>query len=136
MNLQEAYVDVAERSLQAAQAAFDQGIHECSAFYAYHALESIGGALAAALGQQYPRGHAEKINTLVANTNRQPFRASLSRGVASVAILVASLRTDALYPRELSPSDYQVPRETVDATDVQDLLRRVRGVVTGVQRHR
>jgi HEPN domain-containing protein len=135
LNLQDAYLDVAERSIQAAQASLNAGIHECSAFLAYHALESMGGAVAASLGQDYPRGHTEKINTLVANTNRTPFRASLSRGVATVAILVASLRADALYPKELTPTDYRTPRETIDANDARDLLRRVRGVMTGVQRH-
>jgi|HubBroStandDraft_2_1064218.scaffolds.fasta_scaffold285257_3 hypothetical protein len=53
MDLSDAYTEIAERSMQASEAALSEGLQESSGFLVYHAFESIGGALCYAKNRSY-----------------------------------------------------------------------------------
>lgn len=98
MDLKDAYLEVAERSLKSAESALSVDIHETGTFLSYHAFESIGGALCASAKEPYPRGHRKKINAFVSVSSRGALRKAIGYDVAMVAILVSSLRNQCLYP--------------------------------------
>lgn len=125
-SLQQTYRDISDRHLRAAQEMLRQGLHEIAVFHCYHAFEAIACATISAHGRSVPRKHKSKINAFVVSSRRFSFATS----AAVVASIVTPLRNKALYP-ETNPG-IQNPSQTFSATDAQDLLRRVRGVVQSV----
>lgn len=134
MNLEDAYLQIADRSLRTSEASLAASIPESAAFHAYHAFESVGGAFCSSFGEDYPTSHQRKVNQFVAVANRSTMRHRIGHNVAYVAILVGSIRNNCLYPIEVTDSDYQTPSDLIDNVDAQDLLRRVGGIVRSVQR--
>jgi hypothetical protein len=129
VNLDEAYLDVVDRSLAAADILLAQGHHESAAFYAYHAFESLGAALCASRGVAYPKNsHVKKINVFraTASTVNHP----IAYNVNMVAVLVASVRNECLYPKDYGGSgSYDCPRVHITGPQAGDLIRRVKGVL-------
>jgi len=125
MKLPEAYLAVAERSLKAAKVLLDESIQESATFYSYHAFESMGGALCESQGVRYhPRGHPQKINlfTTVAR------KLGIGKGVATVAIIVASMRNGCLYPNLSSGGSFETPETRTSKSAARDILKRVKGI--------
>ena len=132
MNLHEAYLVVAERSLKAAETLLSDNIQESATFYSYHAFESMGGALCEKNGVKYhPKKHPQKINLFKTVANQ----CGIGVGVATVAIIVASLRNDCLYPNKTPIGDFDTPDNQISTSNASDMLRRVKGVFRIVKRY-
>jgi len=119
----EAFVRIAERSLDAANAILPAAIQEAAGFYAYHAFESLGGALCVHHGHQPPRTpHSSKIIAFQGFANEHPFAGD----VATLAIIVESLRNDLLYPSRPTPEGLtHVPDERYTLDNARDLIKDV-----------
>lgn len=125
MKLHEAYLAVAERSMLAATALLDSHIQESATFYSYHAFESLGGALCEAKGISYhPRKHPQKINLFKTVAHR----CGIGVSVATVAIIVASIRNGCLYPSPTSSGSFETPDSKISHTAAKDILKRVKGI--------
>ena len=135
MDLKDAYLEVAERSLESAKAALTVNVQEATGFYSYHAFESLGGALCASTGDNYPNTHAGKMNQFVAVANRGPFRPTIGRDVSVVAMLVSSLRNKCLYPEAQTGGRVRLPNQVLSLSDAQALAKRVAGVKRRVAKH-
>jgi len=123
----ELYRRIAERYAEASQLT-NNDVPEASGFSAYHAFESIGCAWIRYHGQHVPlRPHSAKINVFVRLSHGQRF----GRGVATLAILMNSLRNEMLYPAQ-DGGAYVLPETRISSTNARDLLRRVRGVIRQV----
>jgi HEPN domain-containing protein len=131
MRLQDAYIETASRSIEIAEILADAGYQEGVAFYAYHAFESLGGALCDSYGELYPSGHTGKINTFMAVAHR----CRIDISVGQVAMRVNSVRNQCLYPTEQIPDEaYQTPNQLIQPTDARDMLRRVKGIYRLIRR--
>lgn len=75
----EAYIEVAERALLAAEGALNKLIQEKGAFLAYHAFECTGGAFCRSRGTLYPQKHRAKINTFVSAAKKEKYGKAVSR---------------------------------------------------------
>lgn len=124
MSLNEAYREIAIRALDAAHAALAARRQEKATFLAYHAFESLGGALSATKAQPYPLKHQRKLNQFVALA--QPYK--FGRAVAALAITLASLRNRCLYPEEHPGGVVTVPKDVVPESLARSLLSRVGGI--------
>ena len=124
----EAYLEVAERSLKAAQATIQAHLHEKAAFMAYHAFESAGGAFCAARGVAYPVSHEKKLNVFKASARLERFGLQ----VAELSVLVASLRNRCLYPTVTGSGEVHTPQSQLTAAEARRLLGRVRALVDRV----
>ena len=131
MRLQNAYMEIASRSLETAEVLADTGYQEAVTFYAYHAFESLGGVLCSSYGEHYPSGHTGKINAFVAVARR----CRIGVSVARVAIRIDSMRNRCLYPTEIIPvQSYETPSQAISLTDARDILRRVKGIYRLIRR--
>lgn len=129
--LKDAYLEVCDRSLEAADASSSAGVHEKACFLTYHAFESVGGALAASKRVKYPSSHSKKINQFVRLTKATPH----AHAVGSLAITLSSLRNLALYPREQPDGSASPPSSTISKSIASKLLKRVRGLVPRVRKY-
>jgi hypothetical protein len=131
MELKEAYIVISKRALQVAEVALVAEIYEATGFYAYHAFESMGGALCAAVGEDYSLGHQKKINQFLAVSNRGRLRHQIGHEVSVVATLLAD-RNELLYPQQV---DDQVilPNQVLSRVEAKDLLKRVKGICKKVE---
>ena len=121
MDLKDAYYQVAERSVLAAATLLDDKIQEGAAFHAYHAFESAGGALCEARETRYPRSHHQKLNSFKAAAHHLGIGVS----VATVAIIVGSIRNQCLYPETDPLGSYQTPNQHITLTAARDIVKRV-----------
>jgi len=122
-----AYLRVAERSLQSANAILPVAIQEIAGFLAYHAFESLGGALCVHHGKKPPKvPHLAKIQMFQGFANGHPF----GPDVARVAILVQSIRNDLLYPSRVTSGGLaEAPDEIYTLADATDLINEVTNVL-------
>lgn len=134
MDAKSAYLDIVDRELLAAKATLDEGIHEAATFHSYHAFESLGGAFCEALGRRYPRSHKSKLNTFVSEANRSVFRQKISRQVAVVAMILASVRNECLYPIRSVDKGFRPPRSEFDAVAARRMKHRVAGLCSAVKK--
>ncbi len=125
MNPKDAYLQIANRSLDAADASLNAGVQEAAGFNTYHAFESLGGAVCYVRGRHYPRSHIKKMNQFVAASSRFAFRFS----VGHLVITLSSLRNDCLYPKEQSDGSMEIPENVISSADARDLINRVRGIL-------
>jgi hypothetical protein len=123
----EAYLWVAQRSLAAANALLPAAVQEAAGFYAYHAFESLGGALCTHHNVNPPKTpHSAKIARFQAVANPYPF----GQQVATLAITVQSLRNDLLYPSAPDVGGMsESPDERYTAVDAQDLINDVAALI-------
>ena len=129
--LKDAYLEVCDRSLEAADASSSAGVHEKACFLTYHAFESVGGALAASKGVKYPNSHQRKINQFVRLAKATPH----AHAIAGLAIALSSLRNLALYPREQPDGSAAPPSSAISKSIASKLLKQVRGLVPRVRRY-
>jgi hypothetical protein len=123
--LERAYLRIASRALDAADAAADAGVQEKCGFLSYHAFESTGGAYCASRGVQYhPASHRQKIERFVHQAKGEQFAAS----VAQLAIEVSSLRNRLLYPVAYPDGSADVPENRISAAKAKRLAGRVRAL--------
>jgi HEPN domain-containing protein len=126
-----AYVKVAERTLESAEALADNSLQETSAFCSYHAFESLGGAVCSHLGQRYPKGHNKKIGQFIVSSKR----VGIAYSVSVLAIVMQSLgRNSLLYPNPLPNGDFEIPEQKLSITNARDLVRKVKGVKRKIDR--
>lgn len=121
--LSEAYRDIAERHVRAAQTVLAEGLHEVAIFHCYHAFESIACAAIALRSSAIPARHRAKIQRFV--LLYRPYRFGL--GAATLAALVEPLREQAIYP--IRDTVIAAPREAFTPGNARDLIRRVDGMV-------
>jgi len=130
MDEKSAYMRIAERSVIASKKLADDRKQESSAFFSYHAFESLGGALCAHLAMRYSLNHGAKINQFIAAAKRT----RCEHGVARVAIIIGSVeRNKCLYPSVEGPGAYSLPESRLTSTDAKDLCRRVSGLVSKIR---
>ncbi|MFC1479542.1 hypothetical protein ACFL6F_02995 [Planctomycetota bacterium] len=131
MDEKDAYLRVAERSIDASMKLVDKAHQEASAFYSYHGFESLGGALCSHVGVIYPKSHRAKINQFLAASKR----VGIEHGVKRVSIIIASIdRNMCLYPKKEAGNTFTLPETRISTTDAKDLNRRVKGVRKVVNR--
>ena len=123
-----AYLEITERSLEAAEAALAASIQEKAAFLSYHAFESLGGAWVTSRGNNYPRGHAAKLLSF-ANSVPQRHRHSVGR----LVIALSSLRNLMLYP-DLSTGSVVRPQAQISISAARDQIKRVRGLLNKMRK--
>jgi len=127
MNEKEAYLKIAERTLDSSEKLINEGLQETSGFYTYHAFESLGGALCAHFNREYPQGHDKKINQFIATSSKVDNQ--FKRAVSEVATILQSFgRNNFLYPDRQPNGSIQLPQDKLTKTDAQDMLRRVKGI--------
>ncbi len=134
MKLKDAYIEVTERSIDAAEATLAADRHEATAFYSYHAFESLGGAFCISLGQAYSTDHAKKINQFVAATRTHTTTRGIGLTIANIAIEVFSLRNKCLYPQELVSGSSTTPSQHITKKKAEKLLRKVKGVTAKMKK--
>ena len=131
MNPVDAYVRVAQRSVKAARVSQASSLHESSGFYAYHAFESIGGAVCHHRGRGFTaKSHPKKINQFVSASKSYSF----FHAVARVSIILSSVRNRCLYPEQRPDGSMELPENWISAAQAQDMTRRVNGVIGSVLR--
>lgn len=120
-----AYMRVAERSLGAGSDAAGGGFQEKAGFLAYHAFESVGGALCEARGVRYhPASHHAKLSRFVQTARQERF----ARAAAALASQVGSLRSRALYPRSIGNGQIELPEDVITNAEARRLLGRIRAL--------
>ena len=123
MNEAEAFMEIAERSIKAGDAAVIAGVHELGSFLANHAFECTGGALCRSKGVHFhPLTHPKKIRTFI-NTAK-PYR--YGHSVATLPTMLISLRNPCLYPRITPSGTVNAPKAVLTVTQAQRLLGRVK----------
>ena len=129
MSLEQGYLDVAEHSLETANACLKTDATEAVGFHSYHSFESLGGAFVTANGKDYPRrSHPKKINVFVTETNKGYISGRFRKSLHTLAIKLISLRNDCLYPLELADGSVRLPRQVLTESDARQVLKRVKGV--------
>lgn len=118
----------------AAEALFIAGFHEAAGFYAYHAFESMGGALCTSVGENYSMDHTHKINQFVGVAKRGVLRDRIGRGVSEVAALIMGIRNQLLYPRQVD-DEVTLPTQVLSQEEARGLLKRVKGICKKVEEY-
>ena len=132
MSLKDAYIRIADRSLQAGKALRTSALHESAMFHAYHAFESIGAAFAAHFNIDVRnRSHSAKLKEFSRLAKRTP----IARQVAVVALIVKAVRNTCLYPVERTAGTCESPDQIISAAGAKDALKRVGGVVKAAKNH-
>src|SRR5882672_10504818 len=103
------YTEICDRSLLGADACLAAKVHEKTAFLAYHAFESLGGAFCTAKGLLYPKGHTKKLNVFTTASNTMPEGIT----VAQLSIELASLRNHLLYPSQNAIGGLLAPKDVL-----------------------
>ncbi|MCP9889053.1 hypothetical protein KBY96_14090 [Cyanobium sp. ATX 6A2] len=129
MSVDDAYVEVAERALLAAQGAQSNSVHEKAAFMGYHAFESIGGAYCRNRGTRYPKSHPGKVREFVNKSSRERFALQ----AAELAIAYGSLRNSVLYPAEVN-GHVSRPKDAISPVQAVRLIGRTRTLVEKVKK--
>lgn len=99
MELKDAYVQISNRALLTAETSPAAGISEAVGFYAYHAFESMGGALCTSVGEDYSFSHTKKIHQFIAISNRRGLHNKIGVEIVLVAGLLPD-RNQCLYPQQ------------------------------------
>jgi hypothetical protein len=121
-DLKEAFFRVADRSLDAAEAAADKSVQEKAGFLAYHSFESCGGAFCNARGIHFhPASHLNKVRNFIQGARKETF----AREAAQLAAEVSSLRNAFLYPKPLHGAIH-MPEDTITVAQARRLIGRLR----------
>jgi hypothetical protein len=132
MPLKSDYQRIASRSLISSEATLASGIQEKAAFLSYHAFESTGCALSLSCGFQKVGvgvSHVKKINIFKTAARR----CRNERAVASLAVVLSSLRNHLLYPIEdPATGAIQRPEDIITLTQARKVKQRVGGIVAWV----
>jgi hypothetical protein len=133
MTATEAYLDVANRYISSCEEHITNNIdiQEVLGFKSYHAFESVGGAFNSYRGETIPRRHQDKINLFVLNARREGL--PNQKAIATIAILLNSLRNKCLYP-DFDGTNYISTQDQISLSDAKNLVRRVKGIITTIER--
>ena len=126
-DLSDAYREIAERHLTAAQLILDARLPEIAVFHCYHAFESIACA-ALSLHEPIPFLHSRKIQRFTSRFKHERFWF----GASVLAFSLGSLRNRCLYP--IPGRRLRSPSSEFTLIEATELLRRVRGSVESVRR--
>lgn len=129
MSLTTGYHDLATRSVAAAHATLNQNVQEATGFYAYHAFESLGGAVVHARGGRYPSSHVGKINSFVRAAGHYPRQ---RYAIGALAIELSAARNRYLYPRERPDGTIERPQDFITSAQAGRLLQRVNGICNAI----
>jgi hypothetical protein len=131
MDEKQAYFRVAERSIEASSELVIKNHQESSAFFSYHAFESLGGAVCSHVNVVYSMSHRAKINQFLTASKQ----IGIERGVNRVSIIMASIdRNMCLYPKKELNNYHSLPENRLSVADAKDLNKRVKGVSKIIQR--
>ncbi len=131
MPLEHDYQRVAKRSLDASDASLSAGIQEKSAFLSYHAFESTGCALSIVKG--VPVGPRVRHNVKISNFIIAAARDRHRHAVAALAVSVASIRNNLLYPiQDARTGIVTRPESAITEAQARRLNKRVKGIVSWV----
>jgi hypothetical protein len=129
-SLRDAFLRIASRSLDAADASADRSVQEKAGFLAYHSFESCGGAFCNARGIHFhPLSHPEKIRRFVTGARSERY----ARQVAQLAAEVKSLRNAFLYPRTINGA-IAMPEDTITVAQARRLVGRLRSLAQRVEK--
>ncbi len=133
MNAPDAFMEVAERSADAAVVANTNSFPEVGAFLAYHCFESIGGAWCTHLGRttvQFGKlKHVDKLTAFVKEAKGYAFE----RQASALAIKVGSQRNDFLYPKSDGAGGHVTPKAVRKSSEVVKIIAEVRGLFRKVK---
>jgi hypothetical protein len=132
--MKKAFVRVAERAVDAGDAALAAGVHEKAGFLAYHAFESGGSALGTHIGLDMGKSvpHPTKLKRFVHAASK----VGMSRQqIALLAVRIASMRNRFLYPEQLPDGTIVSPEQQITSAKAAQLLREVKHVVATVKSH-
>jgi hypothetical protein len=134
MELKDAYVEISNRALLTAETNLVAGISEAAGFYAYHAFESMGGALCTSVGEDYSFSHTKKIHQFIAVSKRRGLRNKIGHQVLGVAGMLAD-RNQLLYPQQQIDNQVKLPSQVLSQTEAKSLLKRVKGICKKVEKY-
>ncbi|MEC9487441.1 MAG: hypothetical protein UMU76_08065 [Prosthecochloris sp.] len=131
MDEKQAYLRVAERSIDASDELVKKDHQEASAFFSYHAFESLGGAVCSHVGLRYSLSHRAKISQFLAAAKT----IGIKHGVKRVSIIMASIdRNMCLYPKKELGNHHSIPENRLNVSDAKDINKRIKGVNKVVRR--
>lgn len=135
MTEKEIYIEIAERFILSCQDHLGRGVNilEVVGFKNYHAFESIGGAVNCHLGSTVPRAHARKLTSFVTNYQRNSFASVNPATIATLAIVLNSMRNKYLYP-EKTPAGHKSPKEQITLTQARQLTSQINGLIQRLKR--
>jgi len=123
--MKDAYLEIADRSLDVAKLCSEAGINESCVFHAYHAFESVGGAFIEHIGQHYPEGHKARVNMFTSEARR----INSERCVGAVAMALTAYRNQMLYPKKNADGTITVPKNVISKHDAFRLRARAAHIV-------
>lgn len=125
------FIRVADRSLEAADAALASSVQEKAGFLAYHAFESSGSALGAHIGLDM--GKTVTHPTKLKRFKHAASTVGLSKQVALMAVRLAPMRNRFLYPEELPDGSVVQPENQITGAKTKQLVKEVRHIVGKVK---
>lgn len=133
MRMQEAYQEVAERTLLAARNLLEGNIHEMAGFCCYHAYESSASALAVKESRPHGQrvGHLQKLaifREYANNLEEVEIRATLRQ----LNLLIGSARNKLLYPK-LEEKRIKLPKDELSREQIERLVNDVEVIVNWVR---
>lgn len=131
MTEKEIYIEISQRFIQSCldQIANNINFQETIGFKTYHAFESIAGAYNSHLGQRVSLVHEKKINSFVHNYKHNAFANVSPVRIATLAIILNSMRNKYLYP-ESTPAGLKSPKEQLTMAQARQLTNSVNGIIS------
>lgn len=129
--MKDAFIRIAERSIEAADAALNAGVQEKSAFLSYHAFESSGSALGTHFGLEMGKNvsHPAKLRRFVHAAKK----IRIEYQVTLLSIKLTSMRNKFLYPEILPGKRIVKPENQITDVASRKLLREVKHVVSVIK---
>ena len=97
---------------------------------AYHAFESLGGAVLSYRGKPYSFKHGAKLNSF--KSEAKVFGRPIQTRVAELCIVLASVRSSTLYPEELPHGVVARPSMRFTVPQARRLIGRVKSLLNRV----
>ena len=125
------YLDASDEAVRASKRLLAAGLYAPAAYHAFHAFESAGNAFSLSHGGVVKRNH---------EANRGEFKkhyekAGLLHQLAPVQDQAYALRNTSRYPRRNERGERQAPSQQIDRETAQEVLRRVRGVLSTIKQN-
>ncbi|MFU2014804.1 HEPN domain-containing protein [Peribacillus butanolivorans] len=132
MTEKEIYKDLAERFIYSAEQHINNNVNrqEVVAFKAYHAFESIASAYLLHYNQNVSTSHPKKLLAFLTLYKKHMVGKLPPLVIAQLVSQVVSVRNNFLYPieGEIAPKDF------ITLKDASDLSKRIKGVITKINK--